>query len=149
MHITDDDVVTLIHAKASNTAARDRQVSVSNYEVVVGQAIKNLRHLERITLADALQKGQRKQIAGAVWHDALRQRDRRGIIARAKAITGAYRRHLIVLQPQLTRAERDACASGRATAGRIMRMKQLDTLMLGAQLSAAAVGATFVGWASD
>ncbi|CAN5235201.1 hypothetical protein BH10PSE4_BH10PSE4_34190 [soil metagenome] len=149
VHIADDDVVTLIHAKAAKSANANRQVSVSSYEVVVGQAVKNLRHLERATLAAELEKGKDKLISKAVWRDGVRQADRSGIIARADALPASYKRRVIVLQPQLTRREHDQCLAAGAARGRSIRMKQLNTLMLAARLSAAAVGADFIGWAAS
>jgi hypothetical protein len=140
--------VTLIHAKASNSKAGARRVSVSQYEVVVGQAVKNLRHLDRIVLADRLKAGKDKKIARAVWHDGNRVNDRSGIIAAVQALGEGYRKRVIVFQPQLTERERNACVGPQATASgeRLIRMKQLDTLMLSARLSARAVGGDLVGW---
>ena len=151
VHISDSDIVSLIHVKASKKSNIDRKVSVANYEVVVGQAVKNLRYLKRATLADSLVKGQHKQISGAVWLDGVKQPDRTGIIKRADGLPANYECQLIVLQPQLTENEYNACMGNGttlATPSRILRMKQLNTLMLGARLSASAVGASFKGWAA-
>jgi hypothetical protein len=149
VHINpDENCVTLIHVKGSNNDKADREVSVSSYEVVVGQAIKNIQHLDRMTLADVLRKGAHKRIAGAVWHNGEKQADRAGIIAIAEMLRADYKRIVVVLPPQLTEAEKEACVSDvpTATRARIMRMKQLDTLMLAAELSARAVGATLIGF---
>lgn len=148
IHISDRDVVTLIHAKAAKSNDPARSVSVSYYEVVVGQAVKNIRHLERKTLADELKRGHGKKIAAATWHNGTRQANRKGIITRAKALPANYERRVVVLQPQLTKAEREYCWSATATPARRIRMRQLDTLMLGARLSCMAVGAKFIGVAA-
>ena len=42
--------LTLIHVKGSGSKVEERGISVSDYEVVVGQAVKNLRHLDRVHL---------------------------------------------------------------------------------------------------
>ncbi|AYM14656.1 MULTISPECIES: hypothetical protein [Agrobacterium] len=141
------DHVTLIHAKGSNKTDVNRGVSVSNYEVVVGQAVKNVRHLDRNILADILAGGKHKKIGGAVWLDGIKQNDRVEIIEAAKALKPDHIKTVIVLQPQLTETERQACIgpSPTATGDRIKRMKQLDTLMLSARLSCGAVGASFIG----
>lgn len=141
------DHVTLIHAKGSNKTDVNREVSVSNYEVVVGQAVKNVRHLDRNILADILQGGKHKKIGGAVWLNGAKQKDRTKIIEAAKALAPDHMRTVIVLQPQLTETERNACIGPNptATSDRIKRMKQLDTLMLSARLSCGAVGASFIG----
>lgn len=154
IHIAHDDTVTLIHAKAASSDDDDRTVSVSSYEVVVGQAVKNLRHLQNKTLADQLKHGRDKQIGTAVWCDGARIvktpgiAPRAGMIARARFLPANYKRVVVVLQPQLTEKERNYCWSAKATAARSVRMKQLDTLMLSARLSCMAVGADLVGIAA-
>jgi hypothetical protein len=143
--------VTLIHVKGSGSANVSRQVSVANYEVVVGQAVKNIRHLNRTTLEEVLRNGVNKKIAGAVWRDGVRQADRDGIIAAAAALRPDHSRTVIVLQPQLTERERDACYADPPPSDtrRLDRMRQLDTLMLSARLSCGAVGADFIGIGSE
>jgi len=138
--------VTLIHVKGSNKSSASREVSVSNYEVVVSQAIKNIRHLDRSTLASVLDAGKQKKISGAVWLDGKKQPNRKQLIKFAKTLKPDHEKCVIVLQPQLTQRENDACVGGKPTATRyrIIRMKQLDTLMLSARLSCGAVGAEFV-----
>lgn len=147
IHIAKDDTVTLIHVKASKSKKDNRSVSVSNYEVVVGQAVKNLRHLQNKTLSEELKRGKANQIATAVWCDGNRIGDRTDMIERAKKLPAAYKRVVVVLQPQLTDLEHERCFGPKATRARAVRMKQLDTLMLSAQLSCMAVGAKFIGMA--
>lgn len=147
VHIDDaTDLVTLIHAKGAGSRAAGREVSASKYEVVTGQAVKNLRHLERQTLADALDAGRQHLISDAVWHNGVRQPDRTGLIARVQALPANYRKRVVILQPQLTQTERDDCENGRAPPQRTLKMKQLNTLLLAARLSANAVGAELEVW---
>jgi hypothetical protein len=136
-------VVTLVHVKAANSNNAAREVSVSAYEIVVSQAIKNLRHLDHHNLADALQKGQHKGIARAVWLDGVRQKNREGIIMSARALRPDYKRHIIVLQPQLTDNEYSLCHAGKAAPGRMERLKLLSTLLNGARANANNAGADF------
>ena len=140
--------VTLIHAKGSNKDNPGRGVSVSSYEVVVGQAVKNVRYLDRDNLARILENGVNKAIAGAVWFDGARQDDRAGIIAMANQLKPDHEKVVMVLQPQLTRSERDACDGGIG-GPRGARMRQLHTLMLAAELSCRAVGARLVSIGSE
>ncbi|NEI02417.1 hypothetical protein [Rhizobium leguminosarum] len=150
VHIDDDtDLVTLIHAKGAASTAAAREVSASKYEVVTGQAVKNLRHLERQSLADVLDAGRHHLIADAVWHDGVRQPDRTGLIARVQALPANYRKRVVILQPQLTETEHDNCANGLATPTRTLKMKQLNTLLLAARLSANAVGADLEVWGEE
>lgn len=148
VHIDPDThKVTLIHAKGSNIAAAARGVSVSSYEVVVGQAVKNVRHLDRATLASVLKAGELKAIARAVWRDGVKQPNRDGLIALAEQLRPNHEKAVVILQPQLTETEHRACTGQPPTAAsqRVKRMKQLDTLMLSARLSCLAVGAEFIG----
>ncbi|GJH02546.1 hypothetical protein [Paraburkholderia terrae] len=146
VHIDDrTDEVTLIHAKAAKSADPQRQISVSRYEVVVGQAVKNLRHLMSTTLVAQLEKGKLNQMAKAVWYNGVRQADRTGIIARAGQLAPNHPKRVIILQPQLTKTEHDNCRSLQPPNVRALKMRQLDTLMLSAELSARAVGATLLG----
>lgn len=148
VHIADNDLVTLIHIKGSKTAAAGRQVSVANYEVVVGQAVKNLRNLERRTLEEMLRGGAHHAMAAVNWHNGILVPNRNAVIARAARLPADYPRRVVVLQPQLTEREEAASRAAGAARGRQIRMKQLDTLMLAARLSCAAVGAEFRGWAA-
>lgn len=148
IHIADNNQVTLFHVKAAGSTQADRQTSASKYEVVVGQAIKNLRHLDRTKLATALTRNQGNQIGSAVWHAGVWQKGRAGLIRRASLLPPGYPRKVVILQPQLTRKEHDDCNAGETTRDRQLRMKQLHTLMLAARLSAGAVGASLEGWAA-
>jgi hypothetical protein len=49
----------------------------------------------------------------------------------------------------MTRTEHNNCADGTATFRRILKMKQLNTLLLAAKLSANAVGADFEVWGAE
>ena len=117
--------------------------------MVVGQAVKNLRHLDRVLLADALEAGKDKKIARAIWHNGVRQKDRADMIVAVRALGQDYARRVVVFQPQLTKTEWDACVGTKKTAkgDRLIRMKQLDTLMLSARLSARSIGGELVAWA--
>lgn len=147
VHIDDTSHrVTLIHAKGASSQQASREVSASKYEVVIGQAVKNLRHLERKSLADALDAGRTHLIADAVWHNGNRQLDRSGLIARVRALPSNYPKRVIILQPQLTRTEHNNCITSGVSSRRGLKMKQLNTLLLAARLSMNAVGADLEVW---
>lgn len=135
------DIVTLVHVKAADSSVAGRNVTLPPFEVVVAQAIKNLRHLDHVHLHEALHRGQNKKIARAVWRDGVRQPNRAGIIRAARALPQGYARRLVVLQPQLTEAERIRCETGGATPQRRDTKRRLDTLLNGARLAARAVEA--------
>ncbi|WP_449252665.1 hypothetical protein [Brevundimonas naejangsanensis] len=135
--------VTLVHAKGANSNAPLREVSVSAFEVVVAQAIKNLRHLDHVNLHQALHAGRNRKIKRAVWHDGVRQPNRAGIIRIAKNLPSNFKRRLVVLQPQLTLVEELACNTATASQQRQDRKRRLDTLLHGARATALSVNAEF------
>ncbi len=146
IHIDPDKKeLTLVHVKASKLTAPDRQAAPAEYEVVVSQAVKNLRHLDRRKLSDELKRGKAKKIGAAVWHNGEKQKNRDGFIAAAEKLGGTVKRSLVVLQPRVTEREQERCLAEDAPPSFAMRMKQIDTMMLAARASALACGATFEG----
>lgn len=146
IHIDPDhNVITLVHVKASKRDEADRQASPSNYEVVVSQAVKNLRHLDRRNLHEELESGKAKKIGSAVWHNSVKQGDREGFLKAVKKLPASATKHLVVLQPNVTEAEFRRCRGDDASPTQSMRIKQIDTLLLAARASALSCGATFDG----
>jgi len=137
--------ISLVHIKASSNAEANRIASPPDYEVVVSQAVKNLRHLDRRNLVDELIKGKAKKIGAAVWHDGVKQPNREGFIAAAKKLPQSATRRLVVLQPRVTRRERDRCWADGAPPSHAIRIRQIDTLMLAGRASSIACGASFEG----
>lgn len=138
--------VSLIHVKASSSAAPNRQVSVADFDVVAAQSIRNIRHLDQDHLITALQASATHQIASATWHDG-RCATRAQFIAAVRALGASFTKELVILQPRLTRSEYQDCISGTASAARIQRFRQLNALVLSARLAAINVGATFTAFA--
>ncbi|WP_156407961.1 hypothetical protein [Ensifer sp. Root127] len=134
-------VVTLVHVKASGSAKVNRQASVSDFEIVVSQAVKNLRHLERRPLGTELTKGKGKKIGSAVWKDGVRQKNRDDFIKAIEQLPDRYKKVAMVVQPRLTQSEVTACEALTNGSNRLLRMKQLSTLLLASRLSAMACGA--------
>jgi hypothetical protein len=134
-------LLSLIHVKGAHSASPQRQISVSAYEVVVGQAVKNLRYLDRLALEEGLAAGIGRMVGSLVW----RNRDSTTREEMIQALQGAgtnYQRQVVVFQPHVTRTRHD---SARATAAgtELARLRQLDTLLLGADADAHALGARF------
>lgn len=141
----DGPVVSLIHVKASSSDSATRDISTSDYEVVVGQAVKNLRHLDRINLADGLELGANKAVAVATWNNGSLG-TRKAMAAALRGVGDNYQRRLIVVQPRATKTglslARTAISKGDV-AGRAGRLRQLDTLLLEAESSARDLSAIF------
>lgn len=135
--------ITLVHVKGSGSSEDKRQVSVADYEVVVAQGLKNIRHLDRDRLVERLENGKKKDIARAVWKDGAPQKNRTGLIAAIKALPAQAPRQLLILQPRLTETEHKYCQSKPKSDARALRFKQLNALMLAARISAMGTGAEF------
>jgi hypothetical protein len=138
---TSPPTLALIHVKASNSSRPERKISVAPYEVVVAQAVKNLRHLDSELLAEGLRSGMSHRVGKLVWHDRERS-DRAQMLSALGALGTNYQRRLVVFQPQVTKARHDAARSGGETL-EFRRLQQLDSLLLGADADAHALGAPF------
>jgi hypothetical protein len=138
IHLDDDSVppkLSLIHIKASDSASPTRGVSVSDYEVVTSQAVKNLRNLDRTTLTEGLEDGIGKRVGKLVWHNRQPAKDGRTRMLEALQRIGArYRRQVVIIQPRLTQA-REEYARKHSKSSDAARLRQLDTLLLGQENS--------------
>ena len=139
--------LTLIHVKGSGSKDEDRRISVSDYEVVVGQAVKNLRHLDRVHLKDKLKSNGEGILKNAVWHNGKRQENRDGIIQALEAVGSRLKRKVVVLQPRVRRVEyeqvREMLSRNKGPAGIGRRLQQLDALLLSARANCLGLGAEF------
>ena len=134
-------MVSLIHVKGSGSKTANRGISVSEYEVVTGQAVKNLRHVDRDLLAEGLAKGVGKKIGKLVWHDR-KPSTRAKFLTLLKQIGANHRRQVIIIQPRVTKVCHDA-ARARPTSVDAIRLRQLDTLLISAEMSCRALNAEF------
>jgi hypothetical protein len=139
--VANPPALSLIHVKGAHGASPQRQISVSAYEVVIGQAVKNLRYLDRLPLEEGLAAGIGRMVGRLVWHDR-RPTTRQEMIAALQGVGTNYQRQVVVFQPHVTRTRHD---TARATAAgtELARLRQLDTLLLGADADAHALGAHF------
>jgi len=70
IHLDGGKTLSLIHVKGAKSDGQERKISVSSYEVVVGQAVKNLLWFERSDLAEALKGRVRK--SNSFWKDGAK-----------------------------------------------------------------------------
>jgi hypothetical protein len=139
---TSPPTLTHIHVKAAHNASPARQISVSPYEIVVAQAVKNLRHFDRSLLAEGLASGLHHQVGKLVWNDR-ELTTRIEMIAALEALGSDYQRQLVVLQPHVTKTRYDQARLDSANIER-RRLQQLDTLLLAADADAHSLGARFL-----
>lgn len=132
-------LLSLIHVKGAGSKERNRAISVSNYEVVTGQAVKNLRHLDRLLLDKGLAEGLDKKISKLVWLNRLKKK-REDFLKVLDTIGTNFRRQVIIVQPHVTKVCHDA-ARQNPNSSDARRLRQLDTLLFAAEMSCRGVQA--------
>ncbi|RWP58169.1 hypothetical protein [Mesorhizobium sp.] len=138
--------LTLIHVKGSGSSSANRGVSVTDYEVVVSQAVKNLRYLDRGNIGEKLTSTKNNQIGTAVWHNGVRQQNRDALIELLNQAGSSMKKTVVVLQPSVRRVDHEATralAQQGATIDRVRRLQQLDALLLSARTECYGLGADF------
>lgn len=139
--------LTLIHVKGSGSKKANRGLSVPDYEVVTGQAVKNLRHIDRGLLREKLSANANGVLRDAVWHNGERQENRGGLLAMLDNLGSRLNKTVIVLQPRVRRSTYDSIRrkmdQGNATAKEVRQLQQLDALLLGARADCYSLGADF------
>ena len=139
--------LTLIHVKGSGSGDAKRDLSVSDYEVVIGQAVKNLRHVDRGLLADKLTANAGGVLKNAVWYNGERQADRKALLKILKALGSNLKKKVVVFQPRVRRSVfndiRKKMDGGKPPDAAVRRMQQLDALLLGARADCFSLGASF------
>ena len=131
--------LTLIHVKAAQSGSENRQISTSAYEVVVGQAVKNIRHLDQVGIAGALEEPS-DTVAGLVWKNGEKQTNRQGMIKAVKAGTVGERR-VVIVQPHIQKRSVDEARAKQTHSVQRGRLRQLETMLVAASASCRAVGA--------
>jgi hypothetical protein len=137
---SDPKRLSLIHVKGSGSKEADRGISVSDYEVVAGQAVKNLRYLDRMILEQGLDETVRRRIGRLVWHDG-KESNRARMNAALRNAGANYSRRVVIVQPRVLQHVRETTQKGEAGTGSVVRLRQLETLLLGAEASCHALGA--------
>lgn len=140
--------LTLIHVKGSGSESLNRGLSVSDYEVVVGQAVKNLRHIDRDLLRDKLEANANGVLRDAVWHNGVRQENRGDLLAMLNGLGSNLKKTVVIYQPRVRRSLyhqiRDHMDAGNLDRADVRRLQQLDALLLGARADCYSLGAGFV-----
>lgn len=140
----DPNVLSLIHVKGSKSNKANRGISTGDYEVVVGQAVKNLRNMERSILLSKLESEKNKKIGTAVWFDGVYQGNRDGFITAFTDASDRLHKRVIVFQPGVKQSILNSLRANPNTSAKYKRLQQLDALLLSAQSSCNELGAEFI-----
>ena len=144
VHISEDDMLSLIHVKKAGSAIPSRGVAVSAFEVVASQAVKNSRLLiEPDLLKDILSMPNSAQ--RAAWTDGRRVPDRSEFLARLKGLP-LDKTRVVIIQPHVSERAykriRDGDGHGApATPAEQFRLRMLETLLHSARAAIVALGA--------
>jgi hypothetical protein len=134
--------LSLIHVKGAKSDSATRGVAVSPFEVVTGQAVKNIRHLDNLILSDGLQNGLGKKISSLVWNNGA-PAQRQDMIEALDDLGADYERQVVVVQPQALKSSIESARQDPTSAG-AARLRQLDALLTGAAAACRNVSAGFI-----
>lgn len=133
----DKTYISLIHIKAANTNSTDRRISVGAHDIVLNQAIKNLRYINRKKLATDLKERADKAESKYCWKDNITCEHSLFI----DAIESIEREskiqfRVIIVQPHTMKSYYTKNAQSNIK-------KQLDVLLVSAESAIRASGAEF------
>lgn len=135
--------LTLIHVKGSKSGTANRNLSVSDYEVVIGQAIKNLRYLDLQNTLANFTVALNQRLLNASWRAGVAN-TRANMIAAMNGAVMPPRRRVVVVQPRVRQTALNAARAAPPNTRQSMISRQLDTLLLSARASCQNLGAEFV-----
>lgn len=138
----DDDgesLLTFIHAKGGKSGDADRGLSVSEYEVVIAQAIKNLAYAEPDAVAAKLRA---LSASARVWVDGFPGSNASDFAGELLGRGRKIRRRIVVLHPHTIKGRYEIDTDGVTPTLR-GRHAQLSTLLLEAEATCRSVGAQF------
>lgn len=143
LHLDDDGTLSFIHVKAAGTRSPRRQIAVAHYEVVVGQAVKNLVNLDRARLQDRLNRSPIR--VPAAWHQGVRVTGRQEFLDSLACWEPTDPVEVVVVQPHVTGARLHALRAMPANTpdADLHRLRLLDTLLNSAMWSCRGSNARF------
>ncbi|MDT3252270.1 hypothetical protein QZQ97_15205 [Serratia sp. root2] len=140
IHVVEHDeliILSLIHVKAANTESKNRRVSVGAHDIVLNQAIKNLRYCSRKTLSKDLRDRFDNSTRKYCWKDD-NPTNPEDFIKYLESIekSSNFRKRVIVIQPHTQKS----CYHDNNNSN---IKKQLDVLLVSTDNAIRASGAEF------
>ena len=136
--MNDVKTLTFIHIKAATrTQTGDRNISVGAHDIVVNQAIKNLRYCDRKNLVNALETRVSAAKAKQCWRDD-KPIDALEFINEIKNTpeNNKLRTRVVVIQPHTIRQKYESSVDSNVK-------KQLNTILVSAESAIRSSGADF------
>jgi hypothetical protein len=135
IEINGDYHLTFIHIKAAGSNNNTRQISVGAHDIVLNQAIKNIRHLDRCSFVKAIKESLSRSTANLVWENNI-QKSLSDFVTYLDTVSTKIVSHVVVIQPHTRKTYHQ-------NSGHQHVRKQLDTLLHNARYVISSVGATF------
>lgn len=142
-HLNGTPELSLIHIKGSKNQAPNRQISVSDYEVVVGQAVKNLRFLDLQNTFAGFTTALNAKLMDASWQAGAAS-TRANMVAAMGRVGPPPKRRVVIVQPRVRQTALNAARAAATNTRQNMIARQLDTLLLAAQANCRNLGAELI-----
>ncbi len=149
IHLAGSGLLTLIHLKGALAASR-RRVAAGAYELVVSQAVKNLRYINTDRLVAALSTTPLAR--PATWNSGVRTNDRQDILDSLRQRAASAEAQVVIVQPHHTSSAHQALAILAASGGSstdLLRFRLIETMLNSARGTAVGLGSDLTVWASD
>lgn len=141
IHVTNEAIptISLIHVKGANSNSANRQISTTAYEVVISQALKNLRYVDKNSISETIDISPNANVANLVWYNG--QQSSRQDFKNFLNTRPQYKKRVVILQPHVRQNNYN---NAPPTATTKNRLNQLNALLLSAQNTIQSLGAEFI-----
>ncbi|NPE50419.1 hypothetical protein E0I03_04320 [Dickeya dadantii] len=129
--------ISLIHIKAANSSSSDRRISVGAHDIVLNQAIKNLRYISRKKLVTDLKERAENAVTKYCWNDN-KVSDHNSFLDAIESLEGnsKIKFRVVIVQPHTMKSYYNRNIQSNIR-------KQLDILLVSAESAIRASGAEF------
>lgn len=142
LHISPAGVLSLIHVKGADSGSPLRGVAAAAYEVVTGQAVKNLVFADGALLRRSLESP--GVLSPASWSNGVRKTDRSEFIEALELRDASDEMRVVIVQPHVSEATYQRLDAGRRTdqpSDDLLRLFRLEALLQAARSNAIAMSA--------
>jgi hypothetical protein len=143
VHVARDGTLNLVHVKAAMSRSRSRGISASAFEVVLGQAVKNIMFLEPDRLLERLRHP--PVASPACWRDGKRVTGRTEIVRAIADRDVRDHARVVIVQPHVSKANYDRLYTSRRRGGPpspdMLRLHRVENMLNSSRPSITGVGA--------
>ncbi|CAJ1813598.1 hypothetical protein ACETWI_08290 [Aeromonas hydrophila] len=130
-------IISLIHIKAAKSASPLRRISVGAHDIVLNQAVKNLRYCTRKTLVEDLRQRYSNSTEKLCWHDGIKAQPE-DFFSKIESLKDNkhIKKRVIVIQPHTQKSIYTSVDNSKIKT-------QLDVLLVSAENAIRSSGAEF------